>query len=431
MIQSIQWGIDPLSFVFLEKIILSLMIGILIGIEREHWRADKKIFAGVRTFAITCITGTIATLLVDYIGVWILVVTTLLAVFSSATLIYVVNILKGKSGLTTAIALFCTYLLGIVVAQGLYLVAIVTALILTFILIEKKPLHSFAEHLSEGDINSAIKFLAVAFVLYPIVPEEPIFGIIRLKSSILIVVLVSLISFVSYLLLKKMGAKGGIPYSGFFGGFISTEATIVALSGISKQRPILKDSIHIGAMLTIVSKVISNVIIALIADPSAKTASMMAPPFIIMGIVALLFVIKKWRNTLNMEESIDIGSPFALGPAFKFGAVFTLLLIIANYANEYGGSAGIYATALGGIVSSSAVTASVAALVFTGKLSAQTAAETAILSVIISTLSKPFYIKMSGSPELFKTTLFSFIAIAISGTLTLILWSFYIRTYLS
>jgi uncharacterized membrane protein (DUF4010 family) len=184
-------------------------------------------------------------------------------------------------------------------------------------------------------------------------------------------------------------------------------------------------------MLTIVSKVISNVIIALIADPSAKTASMMAPPFIIMGIVALLFVIKKWRNTLNLEESIDIGSPFALGPAFKFGAVFTLLLIIANYANEYGGSAGIYATALGGIVSSSAVTASVAALVFTGKLSAQTAAETAILSVIISTLSKPFYIKMSGSPELFKTTLFSFIAIAISGTLTLILWSFYIRTYLS
>ncbi|WP_319506960.1 MgtC/SapB family protein [uncultured Methanolobus sp.] len=430
MIQSIQWGIDPLSFVFLEKIILSLMIGILIGIEREHWRADKKIFAGVRTFAITCITGTLATILVDYIGVWILVMTTLLAVLSSAALIYVANILKGKSGLTTAIALFCTYLLGIVIAQGLYLVAIVTALILTFILIEKKPLHSFAEHLSESDINSAIKFLAVAFVLYPIMPEEPLYGILRLKSAILIVVLVSFISFVSYISLKKMGPKGGIPYSGLFGGFISSEATVAALSGLSKKRPILKDSIHIGSMLAVVSMIISNTIIALIADPTAKTASLMAPPFLVMGIIAIIVVALKWKNTLNLEESIDIGSPFALGPAFKFGAVFTILLVIANFANEYGGTGGAYVTALGGIVSSSAVTASVAALAFSGNLSTHTAAETAILAGLISTLSKTFYIKITGSPELFKTSFLSFIAIVVAGSIALIIWSFYMPLYL-
>ncbi|WP_094227026.1 MgtC/SapB family protein [Methanolobus psychrotolerans] len=431
MIQAIQWGLDPLSFVLLEKIILSLMLGVLVGLEREHWRADKKIFAGVRTFSITCITGTIATFLVEYVGIWILVVTTLLVVFASASLIYMINILKGKSGLTTAIALFCTYLLGVIVALELYLVAIVTALILTFLLIEKRPLHLFAEHLSEGDISSALKFLAVAFVLYPIMPEEPIYGLIRLKSSILIVVLVSFISFVSYLSLKKMGAKGGIPYSGFFGGFISSEATIAALSGISRKRPILKDSIHIGAMLAVVSMIISNIIIALIADPTGNTASLMIPPFIIMGTIALAVVIMKWKKTLNLEESIDIGSPFALGPAFKFGAVFTILLIIANYANEYGGAGGAYATALGGIVSSSAVTASVAALAFTGNLSTHTAAETAILAGLVSTLSKPFYIKISGSPELFKTTVFSFIAIVIAGIFALIFWSLYMRSYLS
>lgn len=430
MIPVIQWGIDPVQIVFLEKIILSLMIGILIGLEREHWRADKKIFAGVRTFAITCITGTLATFLVSYIGIWILVVTTLLAAFSSASLIYVVNVLKGKSGLTTAIALFCTYLLGIMVAQGLYLLAIVIALIVTFLLIEKKPLHTFAEQLSENDISSALKFLAVAFVLYPIVPEEPIYGIIRLKQSILIVVLVSFISFVSYLSLKKMGPHGGISYSGLFGGFISSEATIAALSGLSRKRPMLKDSIHIGAMLSVVSMITSNTIIALIADPSAKTASMMAPPFLVMGIIAMAFIILKWKKTLNIEESIEIGSPFALGPAFKFGAVFTILLIIANFANEYAGAGGAYAIALGGIVSSSAVTASVAALAFTGNLSVQIAAETAILAGLVSTLSKPFYIKISGSPELFRISLLSFIAIAIAGSVTLIIWSTYMRTYL-
>nr|WP_281246275.1 MgtC/SapB family protein [Methanolobus profundi] len=426
-----QWGIDPLHIILLEKIILSLMIGILVGLEREHWRLDKKIFAGVRTFAITCMTGTIATILTDYTGTWILVVATLLVAFAAAAIIYAVNVLKGKSGLTTAIALFCTYLIGILVAFELYLVAIVSALILTFLLIEKRPLHLFAEHLSESDISSALKFLAVAFVLYPIMPEEPVYGILRLKSAILIVVLVSLITFISYLSLKKMGPHGGIPYSGLFGGFISSEATIAALSGISKKRPILKDSIHIGAMLSVVSMIISNTIIALIADPSTKTAMMMAPPFIIMGLIALTVVALKWKKTLNLEESIEIGSPFALGPAFKFGAVFTILLVIANFANEYAGAGGAYATALGGIVSSSAVTASVAALAFSGNLSVETAAETAILAGIVSTISKPFYIKISGSPELFKISLYSFIAIVVAGALSLIIWSFYIRTHIA
>ncbi|MEZ5335846.1 MAG: MgtC/SapB family protein [Methanolobus sp.] len=195
VLAAIQWSIEPLHYVFLEKVILSLMIGILVGIEREHWRTDKKIFAGVRTFAITSMTGTIAALLVESLGMWILIATTIFAIFAAASLIYVVNIVRGKSGLTTAISLFCTYLLGIIVAQGYYLVAIVVALVLTFLLIEKKPLHSFAEHLTEEDLNSALKFLAVAFVLYPIMPEEPVFGILRLKSAILIVVLVSFITF--------------------------------------------------------------------------------------------------------------------------------------------------------------------------------------------------------------------------------------------
>ncbi|WP_340820736.1 MgtC/SapB family protein [Methanolobus sp. WCC4] len=419
-----------MHFILLEKILLSLMIGILVGLEREHWRADKKIFAGVRTFSITCMTGTIATILTEHTGMWMLILTTLLVAFASAAIIYSLNVLKGKSGLTTAIALFCTYLLGIIVAYELYLIAIVSALILTFLLIEKKPLHSFAEHLSEEDINSALKFLAVAFVLYPIMPEEPLFGILRLKSAILIVVLVSFISFVSYLSLKRMGPEAGIPYSGLFGGFISSEATVAALSGLSKKRPILTDSIHVGAMLSVVSMIISNTLIALIADPGADTALMMAPPFIVMGFIAMVVVALKWKKNVTTEESIEIGSPFALGPAFKFGAVFTILLVVANFANEYGGAGGAYVTALGGIVSSSAVTASVAALAFSGNLSTQTAAETAILAGLISTLSKIFYIRITGSPELSRRSLLSFLAIVIAGSITLVVWSFYIRSYI-
>ncbi|MEZ5335847.1 MAG: DUF4010 domain-containing protein [Methanolobus sp.] len=234
----------------------------------------------------------------------------------------------------------------------------------------------------------------------------------------------------SYISLKKMGPKGGIPYSGLFGGFISSEAAIAALSGLSRKRTSLKDSIHIGAMLSVVSMIISNTIIALIADPTTRTASLMAPPFIVMGIIALSVVMLKWKKTANPEESIEIGSPFALGPAFRFGAIFTIMLVLANFANEYAGAGGAYITALGGMVSSSAVTASVAALAFSGNISVETAAETAILAGLVSTLTKPFYIKVSGSPELFKTSLASFLTIVIAGSVVLLVWSYYMRTHL-
>ncbi len=414
----------------LEKIIISLLIGVIIGLEREHWRVEKKIYAGVRTFAITCVTGAIVTILIDYTSIWLLVITTMLIAFLSASIVYSANLVKGKSGLTTAISLFFTYLIGIIVAYGFYLVGIITALIITFLLIEKKPLHSFAEKLSEGDISSALKFIAVAFVLYPIVPDEPIFGIISLKYAIMIVVLVSFISFVSYIAMKKIGPQGGIPYSGFFGGFVSSVATIVALSEISRKRPVLKDSAYIGVMLAVVSMIISNLVIALVVDTSARTVSIMMPPLFIMGIVAMAFVIKKRKSILNLQESIDIGSPFALGPAFKFGAIFTIFLIVANYANEYAGSEGTYVAAIGGIISSSAVTASVAALAFTGSVSFHVAAETAVLAGIISTLSKIIYIRISGSRELFKTALLPFTIILISGIFALAIWSFYIRSYM-
>lgn len=198
-------GLDPFLVTFFKKLGVSLMIGILIGIEREHWRTSKKIYAGVRTFTITCLIGMLATFMQPYVSFDILLITTIFMFSSCVLIIYSVNIVYGRSGLTSAIALFFTYLLGILVGSGMFLVPIVSAVVLTFVLIEKKPLHALAEHLSEKDISGALKFLAVVFVLYPIVPAEPLYDVLNLKSAILIVVLVSSISFVNYLSLKKNG----------------------------------------------------------------------------------------------------------------------------------------------------------------------------------------------------------------------------------
>ncbi|NPE27604.1 MgtC/SapB family protein [Methanococcoides sp. SA1] len=418
-------GIDPILYDFLTKVVLSLMIGILIGIEREHHRQDHQVFAGVRTFAIVCICGMVATFVAQLIDIMILQITTALIAASCFFLIYRIYMINGKLGMTSSIALFLTYLLGMLVAMGHYLFAIIIGVIITFLLIEKKPLHSFAEHLTDDEILNGVQFLAVAFILYPLMPEEPVMGVLNLKSAILIVVLVMFIGFISYVSLKKFGTKGGMSYSGLFGGFISSEATTAALAALSKKQSSLIHALYIGILMSNISMIISNTLIALIVDPTGKTMLAMIPPQLAMLFIVLIIIAIRRKSYDVMTEPLEIGSPFALKPAFKFGALFSILLVITSLAGEFAGSTGIYITALGGLVSSSAVVASVAALAFTGNVPYTVAAQTAVMAGIISTLNKIILIRVSGSKELYYHSRNTFVLIAIVGTVVLYLWSYF------
>ncbi len=420
-------GIDPVIYDFLQKLALSFMIGILIGIEREHRRSDQIVFAGVRTFAMVCIGGMLATFASQMLGEWVLVISLILVSIISLGLMYRIYLENGKLGLTGALALFLTFILGMLVALDYYLFAIISGVVITFLLIEKKPLHSFAAHLSDDDILNAVQFLAVAFILYPLMPEELLFGIVDLKAAILIVVLVMTIGFISYVSLKRYGTRGGISYSGLFGGFVSSEATTGALAGMVKNRSSLVKALYIGILMSNVSMIISNTLIALIVDNSGRTMLLMLPPQLVMLATALVFVVTRRKSYDTMSEPLDIGSPFALKPAFRFGAIFTILMIMAALANQFFGDAGIYVTALGGVVSSSAVVASVGALAFKGTISYTVAAETAIIAGIISTLNKLTWIRLAGSKELFDTCRNSFILIAAMGVFSMLAWAYYVR----
>ncbi len=388
---------------------------------------SKKIFAGVRTFALACIIGMIATFTSKLAGIEILIITAVFFAFLCATIAYTTNIVYGQPGITSPIALFCTFLLGILVAMDYYLFAIVGAVVLTFLLIEKKPLHSFAEHLSDKEILNAVQFLAIAFILYPIMPDETFFGVVNPRFAILVVVLVSLISFSSYVSLKKFGTQWGISYSGLLGGFVNSEATAGALSSMSKNRPNLIDATYTGILLSNTAMLIRNLIIALIVDPSGRFALLMLPPQLIVILTSSFITLIKRKSFDTTDEPLKISSPFALGPAFRFGAGFTIILILATIANDIAGPIGIYAMALGGFVSSAAVTVSMAALAVNGSTSFSTAAQAAVLASIVSTSAKVVLVKMSGSDELFVRARNTFVLLVLIGLVALAGWSYYMH----
>jgi uncharacterized membrane protein (DUF4010 family) len=410
----------------MKKLAISVLIGIMVGIERENRALEHEIFAGVRSYTITCITGMLTALVSKDTGIGFVYVVTLFFGAICSIITYCKISIYNRIGVTSPISLFFIFLMGILVGYDYWLFAIVSSIVVAILLIQKQPLHQFAGNLTKEELYNAVQFLAVAFILYPVIPDRQFFGLVNLRYAILIVILVSLISFLSYVLLKMFGTKRGICYSGFLGGFVNSEATTGALAGLSKKAADMSDTVLTGILLCNISMLIRNLLLALIVDPTGRTTMFMLPPQFVIILVSIGLALKRNKKLCspNGGGEFKIESPFSLGQAFKFGIAFTIILIVGNLAYNTGGTAGIYATSIGALVSSSGVIVSVTLLAVSGNISHATAANTAILASLISTINKILLSKISGSDALFSSSMKTFGIIAAIGALALILWNY-------
>lgn len=414
---------------FFEKLALAMLIGILIGIEREHRRPEKlELIAGIRSFTIVCIAGMISSFLAIKINPGILLISLALLAGISILFIYIKNVILNTPGITGPIALYCTFLLGVLISYELFIPAVAGAVIITLLLAEKRPLHSFATKLTDEEILSAVRFLAVVFILFPLTPDALYLDVINPRTILLIVIFVATISFASFVIMKNMGTEKGIPVSGMLGGLVNSEATTAALCAIANKRHELIESSFKGIIMCNATMLIRNLAIALIVDRSGKIFLLMLIPMAFVVIYSAAQVYKS-RNNLHNSESIQLQSPFALSPAIKFALGFTGLSIVSKFANLWAGAAGVYATALGGFISSAVVTASATALAVNGDVSYSTGAITAILASLVSTGNKMILVKWSGPPKLGELINKAFTRFIIVGGIVLVIWGLFI-TYL-
>ena len=410
------------NFDFFKKLALAMLIGILIGIEREHRRPEKiELIAGVRSFTIACIAGMISSFIALKINPGILLISLAFFALISALYIYIKNVVLRSPGITGPIALYCTFLLGVLISYDLFVPAIAGAVIITLLLAEKQPLHSFATKLRDEEILSAVRFLAVIFILFPLTPDAVYLGVINPRTILLIVIFVATISFASFVIMKNMGTKKGIPISGMLGGLVNSEATTAALAVMAKKRHELIESGFTGIILCNSSMLIRNLLIALIVDPTGRVFLLMAIPQLFIVLYSATVVIRS-RDNSNVSESIQLQSPFALSPAIKFAIGFTGLSIVSKFANLWAGAAGVYATALGGFISSAVVTALATALAVNGNVSYSTGAITAILASLVSTGNKMLLVKWSGPSMLSDLVNTAFTRFIIAGGIVLVIW---------
>ena len=285
---------------------IALGLGLLVGLQRER---EQSRMAGIRTFGLVTVFGALSGLIHNQVGQgWILVA----GVLSIAVLMAVANIIQRdlenpRIGQTTEIAALLMYMVGIYLAVGNIIVGIVIGAAIAILLYLKEFFTLHISQLGEKDLRAFMVFVAVSLVILPILPDETFgpYDVLSLREIWLMVVLIVGISVSGYFAYKWLGKKVGTGLSGILGGLISSTATTITYSRLSKD---LASSHYLSAFIIIAASAVSIIrIIVELLVVTPKYIATLAPPLLIvaavMGIASLIFFFKS--NNTNNEPAPD------------------------------------------------------------------------------------------------------------------------------
>jgi len=392
----------PIDIVIFQKIIISILLGGLIGLERER-DISKKSFAGVRTFILVCLFGLFSTFISqEIIDNNFLIFISFAAVCSFTILNYFYRLRSKSFGSTTEIAFIITFLLGLLIYfEGYpYFLSVSIAILLTFILIMREKLHLIASHISKIEIWSAIIFGIITFVLYPLMPNYGIdsFGVINPHLIWTTIIILLSISFTAYIAMKIFGTKKGLALTGLFGGLASSTGVALNMAeSVKKNSKILYSGIF---AVIIASSTMFLRIIVVSSLFNSNVALNLLIPFLVLGFSGYVLSYVILKKSFKEKAQVSIQSPLSLMMAVKFAILFSFVLIISKIGQTYFGSTGIYATSLiGGLVDVDALAVSLSTLSLTS-ISPLVAAKGILIASLSNTFSKWLYIKILGTKKM-------------------------------
>lgn len=124
------------EIIIISKLIISFLLGAFIGLDREKHGRD----AGIRTYAAVCVGATLFTTIAAHLAnnpaeTSRVVANIVTGVgFLGAGIIYRNSSTGTSHGLTTAATVWCTSAVGVAVGLNMFIIAIMSALALAFLL---------------------------------------------------------------------------------------------------------------------------------------------------------------------------------------------------------------------------------------------------------------------------------------------------------
>ena len=365
---------------------MSLGIGLLIGVERERVKGigPLRASAGVRTFMLLGLAGAVAHLVGD-IGIVVAGFFVTLAMLASYR-----RSQSADPGLTTEVAMLVTFFLG-VLAMRVTPVAAGLGVVVALVLASKSRLHRFAQKaLTAQELHDLLLLTAAAFVVLPLLPDEPVdpWEAINPRKLWLLVVAVMAVSSAGYVALRAFGSRLGLALAGLAGGFVSSTATIAAMADRAKAMPESSAAFASAGLISNVGTIIQLTIV--MATMSPELLRHATWPLAAAGAVAAgAALVASWHSFSLAGDGHKLAGkrPFEPMRVLAFVAILAIVLLLAAMARDWLGESSLpWVLAAAGLADVHAAAASAAQLV----ASEQIDPELGLLAVLAALATNSF-----------------------------------------
>lgn len=335
---------------FVLVTLFSLLIGLSqrrLSLKRE---GEKTLFGTDRTFTFIGILGYLLYIL-DPAGMTLFMGGGIALIVLLGLNYYVKMSDHNVFGITSIIIGFITYCLAPIVStqpSWFYVMIVVTVLLLTEL---KDTFTEIAQRMQNDEMITLAKFLAISGIILPMLPNENLIpGISLTPYTIwLATVVVSGISYLSYLLKKYVFHQSGILVSGVVGGLYSSTATISILARKCKQAKDEEIPEYVSAMLLSLSMRYLRFLV-LILIFSVETFYVIYPYLLIIAFVSMVMSYVMHRKVKLdgavehiSEEEKESSNPLEFKVALIFAALFVVFTVVTNYTLIYAGTRGLNA----------------------------------------------------------------------------------------
>jgi uncharacterized membrane protein (DUF4010 family) len=385
-----------LDFAAIQNFAIAILIGALIGIEREKRRDTEVTIGGIRTFILLAILGAVGGFLSrEYGSIWpLLVVVATGGVTVVAGFLIDAEERKGPIGLITELAGIVVIVLAGLATLNHAALAVGLGILVAALLAYKQPLHGLVDKIGWDDMFAGLRLLIATFIVLPLLPDRTVdpWQALNPRELWLLVVLISGLSMVGYVATRWLGPGRGAVVTGLTGGLVSSTAATLAFSRQSQEAG-SAHAVQLLAMGTLIAWTVMFarvLVIAFAVNPVLLQD--LAVPMAVMGVACLLSVaVLYWRylqsqmgskGAKNGSADIVISTPFSLTQAVKFALLFAVILLLVKILGDLDRQEGLYlVAALAGLTDVDAITLSMSQYARGG------AAEVATIAIIVATLS--------------------------------------------
>lgn len=407
---------------YLPQFLTSLAIGLLIGLERERAPSAK---AGLRTFALVALLGTLAAMLAEKIDLpwllvagWVVVGAMIIAAYINSPTE------ENDPGTTTVAALLMCYGLGALIWYEQSTLAIMLAIGVTALLYFKPELRGMSQRLTRRDLVSILQFAVLTFVVLPVLPDRSYgpYNALNPHQVWLMVVLISGISLAGYVALHVVRQRYGLALLGLLGGLVSSTATSMVYARHSRANA---NMVHLSAVVILIANMVVLVRLGVLGAVVSPQVLGRFLPIIGLGILfGLLSLLVGWRRQQVSSELPlpETANPTEIHAALGFGMLYAVVLLCSAWLSDKAGALGLYAVALvSGLTDMDAITLSSLRLLDLGKLSEAQVVNSVGLAYLSNMAFKFGLLFFIGGRQLAKLAIVGFVAICAGVGLGLLL----------